>query len=141
IAQTIDTNSSPGGLTADVAAEIEVLQESASNSQQDTQERVAKATGILALGNIASRVLGLARVVVQTNLFGAGAATDAFKTATLIPTALYDLLIAGHVNGAIIPVLSEVVTLKGKDELWRLVSVLLSMVTVILSGIVLVLQV
>ncbi len=144
IAQTIDTNSSPGGLTADVAAEIEVLQDAASDSrdsQQDTQERVAKATGILALGNIASRVLGLARVVVQTNLFGAGAATDAFKTATLIPTALYDLLIAGHVNGAIIPVLSEVVTLKGKDELWRLVSVLLSMVTVILSGIVLVLQV
>lgn len=140
IAQTIDTNSSPSGITADVAAEIEVLLEAPQDSQQATQARVAKATGILALGNIASRVLGLARVVVQTNLFGAGAATDAFKTATLIPTALYDLLIAGHVNGAIIPVLSEVVTLKGKDELWRLVSILFSMVTVILSGIVLALQ-
>jgi putative peptidoglycan lipid II flippase len=141
IAQTIDTNSTPSGITADVAAEIEVLQDSPSDNQQTTQERVAKATGILALGNIASRVLGLARVVVQTNLFGAGTATDAFKTATLIPTALYDLLIAGHVNGAIIPVLSEVVTLKGKDELWRLVSILFSMVTVILSGIVIALQV
>jgi putative peptidoglycan lipid II flippase len=140
IAETIDTNSSPSGITADVAAEIEVLQETPAENQQTTQERVAKATGILALGNIASRVLGLARVVVQTNLFGAGTATDAFKTATLIPTALYDLLIAGHVNGAIIPVLSEVVTLKGKDELWRLVSILFSMVTVILSGIVLALQ-
>jgi putative peptidoglycan lipid II flippase len=139
IAQTIDTNSTPSGITADVAAEIDVLQETPEN-QQTTQERVAKATGILALGNIASRVLGLARVVVQTNLFGAGPATDAFKTATLIPTALYDLLIAGHVNGAIIPVLSEVVTLKGKDELWRLVSILFSMVTVVLTGMVLVLQ-
>jgi putative peptidoglycan lipid II flippase len=109
-------------------------------TQEKTNERVARATGILALGNIGSRVLGLTRVIVQTNLFGASHATDAFKTATLIPTALYDLLIAGHVNGAIIPVLSEVVTVKGRDELWRLVSILISIVTVMLSALVLLLQ-
>ena len=108
--------------------------------QIETNEGVARATGILALGNIASRVLGLAREIVLTNLFGASAAVDAFKVAILVPKSIYDLLIAGHVNGAIVPVLSEVASSKGRDELWRLVSVLLSMITVILSGLVLLLE-
>jgi putative peptidoglycan lipid II flippase len=106
------------------------LEESQSiQDQRATHAGVAKATGVLALGNIISRVFGLLREVVLTNLFGAGAASDAFKIATIVPRTVYDLLIAGHVNGAIIPVLSEVVEKKGRDELWRLVSILLSIVT------------
>ncbi|MCU0498366.1 MAG: murein biosynthesis integral membrane protein MurJ [Anaerolineae bacterium] len=106
------------------------------STQQQTNAGLARATGILALGNIASRVLGLAREIVLANLFGAGRATDAFNAALVVPKSLYDLLIAGHVNSAIIPVLSEVVTLKGRAELWRLVSVLISIVTVILAALV-----
>ena len=108
-------------------------------SQEATNAGVARATGVLALGNIASRVLGMARDIALTNLFGASRATDAFIAATLVPTTLYDLLIGGHVNGAIIPVLSDVVTKDGKKALWQLVSVLLSLVTVVLSLLVLVL--
>ncbi|HEX2619521.1 MAG TPA: murein biosynthesis integral membrane protein MurJ [Phototrophicaceae bacterium] len=109
-------------------------------AQAQTNEGVARATGILAAGNIASRVLGLAREIVVANLFGAGRATDAFNVALVVPKSLYDLLIAGHVNSAIIPVLSEIVTVKGKDELWRLVSILISIVVVALSVLVLVLE-
>lgn len=109
------------------------------HDQEATNASVARATGVLALGNIASRVLGMARDVVLTNLFGASAATDAFFVATLVPRTLYDLLIGGHVNGAIIPVLSEVVTRDGKTALWKLVSVLLSLITVVLAVIVLLL--
>ncbi|TVR20451.1 MAG: murein biosynthesis integral membrane protein MurJ [Anaerolineaceae bacterium] len=111
------------------------------DEQKQAHAGVARATGILALGNITSRVFGLLREIVLTNLFGASAATDAFKIATLIPRTVYDLLIAGHVNGAIIPVLSEVVEKKGRDELWRLVSVLLSIVTAGMAVLVVVLQV
>lgn len=108
--------------------------------QEKTNAGVAKATGIVALGNIASRVLGLVREIVIANLFGATAAVDAFNVAILVPRNIYDLLIGGHVNGAIIPVLSGIVTLKGRDELWRLVSVLLSMLTVILAILVILLE-
>lgn len=110
-------------------------------TQQQTNEGVAVATGILALGNITSRVLGLVREIVIANLFGVSAATDAFRVAVLIPRNFYDLLIGGHVNGAIIPVLSEVVTRQGRDELWRLVSVLLSIITAVLAGLVLLLEI
>lgn len=107
--------------------------------QAETNAGVARATGVLALGNIASRILGMAREVALTNLFGASRAVDAFYVATIIPKTLYDLLIAGHVNSAIIPVLSELVTKEGQKALWQLVSVLVSLVTALLSALVVVL--
>ena len=112
----------------------------ASESQEETELGVARATGLLALGNVASRVLGLAREITLTNLFGASAAIDAFNVAIIVPRALYDLLISGHVNSALIPVLSEVAARDGRRELWRLFSALLSMVTVLLALLVLLLE-
>jgi putative peptidoglycan lipid II flippase len=114
---------------------------SASETQLETNVGVARATGVLALGNVASRIFGLLREVVMTNLFGATAAVDAFNVAVIVPKALYDLLIAGHVNSAIIPVLSEVATRDGRRALWQLVSVLLSLVTVALAVLVLAMEV
>lgn len=111
------------------------------NEQERTNASVAGATGILALGNIFSRILGLARETVLTFLFGATGAVDAFQVAIIVPKAIYDLLIGGHINGAIVPVLSEIITVRGKDELWRVVSILLSLVTVILAILVLFLEV
>ncbi len=111
------------------------------DAQAETNAGVARATGVLALGNIASRVLGLAREIALTNLFGASRAVDAFNYAILVPKTLYDLLIAGHVNSAVIPVLSEVITRDGERAFWRLVSVLFSLVTVVVSVIALLLTV
>ncbi len=105
--------------------------------QEETNASVVGASSILALGNIGSRVLGLAREMVLTFLFGASAVVDAFQVATVVIRAIYDLLIGGHVNGALVPVLSEVVTVQGKQELWRVVSVLMSLVLTLLTGLVL----
>ncbi len=110
-------------------------------TETETRAGVAKATGILALGNVGSRVLGLAREIVLTNLFGASRAMDAFNYAIIVPKTLYDLLIAGHVNSAIIPVLSEVVTRDGQKALWQLVSTLISLVALIIAALVLLLEV
>ncbi|MFO7323796.1 MAG: murein biosynthesis integral membrane protein MurJ [Chloroflexota bacterium] len=109
-------------------------------AQAETNAGVARATGVLALGNIASRVLGLAREIVLSNLFGASGAVGALRVATAVPLAFYDLLIGGHVNSAIIPVLSEIVTRDGQKALWQLVSVLFSLVTAALAVLVLALE-
>jgi putative peptidoglycan lipid II flippase len=110
-------------------------------SQEETNVRLARATGVVALGNITSRVLGLAREIVLTNLFGASRAVDAFNVAIIVPKALYDLLIGGHVNSALVPVLSEVAARENRRALWQLVSVLCSLVAVVLAVIVLALVV
>ena len=108
--------------------------------QERTNARVAGASGILALGNICSRILGLARETVITFLFGATGAADALQVAIIVPKAIYDLLIGGHINGALVPVLSDVITLRGKRELWRVVSALISLVLAILAVLVLLIE-
>ena len=122
------------------ADNLSPLDEGQGIEQERTNANVVGATGVLALGNIFSRVLGLMRETVLTFLFGASGAVDAFQVAIIVPRAIYDLLIGGHINGAIVPVLSEIITLRGKDELWRVVSVLLSMVTVVLALLVLLIE-
>ncbi len=112
----------------------------AADEQERRNARIAGASSILALGNICSRVLGLARETVITYLFGATAAVDALQVAIIVPKAIYDLLIGGHVNGAIVPVLSDVIALRGKAELWRVLSALMSLITVLLAALVLLIE-
>ncbi len=109
--------------------------------QEATNASVAGATGIIALGNIASRILGLTREKTLAYFFGASAQIDAFRIAVLVPQTFYDLLIGGHVNGAIVPVLTEIVTIEGRDELWKVVNILVTMLLLVVSALVLVLEI
>lgn len=113
----------------------------AAQKQAETNAGVARATGVVAGGNIASRILGLGREIVLTNLFGASAAVDAFNIAVIVPKAFYDLLIGGHVNSALVPVLSESASKDDRTDLWALVSVLVSFVSVVVLGLVMLLLV
>jgi putative peptidoglycan lipid II flippase len=114
--------------------------ETHTHATDEESASVARATGVIALGNIASRVLGLGREMLLTNLFGASLAVDAFNIAIIVPKTLYDLLIGGHVNSAIVPVLSEYAMQKDRTGLWRLVNLLLGMLVVILALLVLILE-
>ena len=129
-------------MTADkpVAQNDDNSQSALPAEQERVNARLAGASGILALGNICSRVLGLVREIAITYLFGASGAVDALQVAIIVPKAIYDLLIGGHINGAFVPVLSDVITTRGKSELWRVVSALSSLVIVILALLVLLLE-
>lgn len=108
---------------------------------ESSPESMARATGVIALGNVSSRVLGLAREIMLSTLFGAGAAVDAFNLAIIVPRSLYDLLIGGHVNSALVPVLSEYAAARDdQHDLWNLVSALLGIVVVALCVLILALE-
>ncbi|MFN8524320.1 MAG: murein biosynthesis integral membrane protein MurJ [Chloroflexota bacterium] len=64
---------------------------------------VAFAAVLLAVGNLASRALGLVREQVIAALFGASTGTDAFVVASSVPQVVYDLLIGGAVSAALVP--------------------------------------
>ncbi len=100
---------------------------------------IARAASVIALGNITSRVLGLARETVKSHFFGAGSAVDAYGVATIVPVMLYDLLIGGMVNGALVPVFSAYVTHNRRD-LWGLANALLNLTVVLLAAAVLVID-
>lgn len=122
-------------ITDSMTADIEPT-----SSETATREHMARATGVIALGNIASRVLGLVREMLLSTLFGAGAAVDAFNLAIIVPRGLYDLLIGGHVNSALVPVLSDYAAHKNRRDLWELVNALLGLVVVVLSSLILALE-
>ncbi|MBU0704472.1 MAG: murein biosynthesis integral membrane protein MurJ [Chloroflexi bacterium] len=98
---------------------------------------VAQAAGIIALGNVTSRVLGLAREMVKSGLFGAGPHVDALNAAIRVPNTLYDLLVGGMVSSALIPVLSDYAVPERREELWHLLSVLISIASLVLCALVL----
>ena len=95
---------------------------------------IARAAGIVSLGNVLSSVLGLVREVVKSHLFGASGRVSAYNVAATVPTMLYDLLVGGLVSSALVPTFSEVAARKDRAELWRLLSLLLSVGIVFLSS-------
>lgn len=103
----------------------------ANHIAEETSTGLARATTILAIGNIASRVLGFAKEILLSNLFGAGRAVDAFQIAITVPQDLYDLAIFGHTNSALVPVLTEYAAKEDSTDLWRLVNTLISLVMLV----------
>lgn len=95
--------------------------------------KIVRAAIILMAGTILSRMLGLGREVVIADLFGGGAEVDAFTIANHVATIVYDLLIAGTVSAALVPVFSEYAA-EGKDrrEFGRIVSSILTVAAMFL---------
>lgn len=98
---------------------------------------VAQAAGVIALGNVASRVLGLLRETVKAWLFGATGSVSALEVAVRVPTLIYDLLVGGMINAALVPVFSDYTDPECRTELWHLISTLLTLAVVVLSACVL----
>ncbi len=101
---------------------------------------LARSAGILAIGNILSRVLGLAREMLIAAFFGASGQVSAFTVASMVPTMLYDFLVGGMLSAALVPVLSQYARPDRRQELLRLVGALASLLAVTLAGLVLLLQ-
>jgi putative peptidoglycan lipid II flippase len=104
------------------------------------QSGIARAAGIIALGSIASRLLGLIREQVIAFLFGATGLVSAFGVASIIPKMIYELLIGGMLSAALVPVFSQVEELEGRPALWALFNRVTSLVAVVLAVIVLLLE-
>ena len=100
--------------------------------------QMAQAAGILSLGNVTSRITGLVRVIVKSNLFSAGPHVSALDAAVRVPTTIYDLLVGGMISSALVPVLSEYTSPSRREELWRLLSGLISIASLIVCALLLV---
>lgn len=102
---------------------------------------IVKATAIVALGNVSSRVLGLLRESILASLFGGATANmDAFRIAIIIPRSIYDLLVGGHINSALVPVLSDYAEHQDSQSLWDLLSALLSVAFIVTATLLLLLE-
>ena len=101
---------------------------------------VARGASLLALGNVASRGLGLLREMMIAALFGASGQVSAFRVAAQVPTLVYDFLIGGMLSAALVPVLSQTLRLRPRAEFTQLVGVLVGVFGAVLAGLVVVLE-
>ena len=79
-----------------------------------------------------SRVTGLIREIIGFNLFGAGAAMDAFQVAWRIPNLLRRLFAEGAFTQAFVPVFAEYKNKRGETETRLLADRIASVLTLVL---------
>ncbi|MCK4781891.1 murein biosynthesis integral membrane protein MurJ [Candidatus Parcubacteria bacterium] len=86
---------------------------------------ISSAAGILAASALLSKILGLLRDRLLAGNFGAGQEMDIYAAAFRVPDLVYNILIAGGIVVAFLPLFSEYF-LKDKEEAWRMVSYILN---------------
>ena len=96
-----------------------------------TNRTLARAGMIVSGAFLASRLLGWLRVVVIGNVFsGSFSELDAFYAAFRIPDLLFQLVAAGALGSALIPILSGLFASDEDDRAWRLVSTVINLILI-----------
>jgi len=101
--------------------------------------RLTKVSLLLAAFFGIDKILGVARQMIIARQFGLSAELDVFNAANNLPDMLFMLISGGALAIAFIPILSEVLTQKGREKSWALFSNILNIafiVTAILAIIV-----
>lgn len=93
--------------------------------------------GALGVGaaNLLARVTGMAREIVVSAVFGAGAVTDAYNAALRVPQLLRELLAEGSLQNAFVPAFSDASEKEGVEGAWRLANAFLGVLLVALGGV------
>lgn len=84
------------------------------------------------MATMLSRIFGFIRDMVVAAFFGAGAATDAFFVAFRIPNLMRRLLGEGSLTVAFVPVFTEYLTRKSREEAIELANVVFTILSIIL---------
>lgn len=104
----------------------------AETSQPGEKAEGARATGLVALAIMCSRVLGLIRELVFAALFPPGL-RDCFTVAFRTPNMLRDLFAEGALSTAFVTVFSQKLKTEGDGAAWQLAHRILSLATVFMS--------
>ncbi len=101
-------------------------------SDKESGNQILKATGIIMIAMMLSRVLGYLRDVIISGRFGQNYYTDAYNAAFSIPDLIYFLLVGGALSSAFIPVISGYIAKNEKEEAWKVVSTVFNVIMVFL---------
>ncbi len=106
------------------------------NDAAGSGRHVTRATGVVALFTLLSRLLGLLRDIATANYFGANVATDAFFVAFKVPNLLRRLVAEGSLATAFVPVFTDELRLgqKPAQQAVRAVTGFCLALTLLLSG-------
>ncbi len=106
-----------------------------------TARVLVNASLILTVAALASRLLGWVRLLVIGSQFGASRELDAYFAAFRIPDAIFQLVVAGALSAALIPVFSGYRAREQEAEAWTLASSVINLVVIALAALSLVMAI
>src|SRR5438093_1780278 len=98
------------------------------------RQGVIGATAIMMGTFVASRFLGWLRLSVIGASFGLSKDLDAFWAANVIPESLFNLIVAGAITSAFIPVFTGYLAKEREHEGWRVASSVINAMLLLLVG-------
>jgi putative peptidoglycan lipid II flippase len=87
--------------------ELAPVTQAPTSSPRRDGEGIARGAALLAGLTIVSRILGLARTLVFSQTVGATCLGTAYVTANQVPSLVYELVLAGALSSAMVPVLAR----------------------------------
>lgn len=101
---------------------------------QKETSNLSAAAFLIGFASLASRLVGLLRDRLLAAHFGAGDMLDAYYAAFRLPDLFYQLIVLGALSAGFIPVFSEYLEKRGRDEAWKLAEKIFSSLAVILGA-------
>ncbi len=92
-----------------------------------------RAAGTVSAAVLSSRVTGMMREMAMARLFGAGQAYDAFLLGMRIPNLLRNLFAEGALSSAFVPVFTQTLASRGKQEAAKLSNSLATLLILIIG--------
>lgn len=106
----------------------------AAGSRALSGRQIAHAAGLLIVGFIVSRVLGLVREAVLARLYGGGAQFEAYLAAARPPDTLFYIIAGGALGSAFIPTLTAYLLDDDRqEEAWRMASSVVTALAVLMA--------
>jgi putative peptidoglycan lipid II flippase len=97
--------------------------------------RVARNTAIFSVATGLSRIAGLIREIVASSYFGTSGPFSAFTIAFQVPNLVRSLFADAALSAAFVPVFTELLEQKRRQEAFRLASTLLFVILIVLGAI------
>jgi putative peptidoglycan lipid II flippase len=94
-----------------------------------------RATGVVGIAVMSSRVLGLIREQVFAGLFGASRNLDVFLIAFRVPNLLRDLFAEGALSTAFVTTFSKKIATEGDNSAWQLANKVATLTAIFMSAI------
>lgn len=98
--------------------------------ERTTAQALARAGITVASVYLVARLLGYVRVVVVGTTFGAGDELDAFFAAFRIPDLIFQLVAAGAIASALVPMIAGLLAKDETARAWRVVSTLANLMLI-----------
>src|SRR2546423_7067337 len=102
---------------------------------EQPQRVSTRATGVVGIAILCSRLLGLIREQIFAGLFGAGRNLDAFLMAFRLPNLLRDLFAEGALSTAFITTFSQKIAREGDQSAWRLANKVATLTAIFMSAV------